>query len=63
MTINQKSIKISSRLPVAQEIQLGDDVVILIKGQEYIVNCVKSEDRDLQDGTIDRIYTLKYIGE
>lgn len=63
MTINEKFVKISSRLTIEEEITLGDDVTMVLKGKTYILNCTKTEDMDLQDGTIDRIYTLKYLGE
>ena len=61
--INERLIKISSRLPFTKEIPLGGDIVATIEGQNYILNCVKTEDMDNQDGTINRIYTLKYLGE
>ena len=63
MEINEKFIKLSSRIPFPKEIQLGQDLSVTIEGNQYIFNCVKSEDRDLQDGTIDRIYTLKSLTE
>ncbi len=61
--INERLIKISSRLPFPKEILLGSDIVATIEGQNYILNCVKTEDMDNQDGTINRIYSLKYLGE
>lgn len=61
--INEHLIKISSRLSTATQIQLGDDVFMHLHGGEYILNCVKTEDMDNQDGTINRVYTLKYLGE
>lgn len=62
-TINENFIKVSSRLPFPSEIALGDDITATIAGQNYILNCVKTEDMDNQDETINRIYTLKYLGE
>jgi hypothetical protein len=67
--INERLIKISSRLPYPSGIELGEDVIININtkgmgtGQSYVLNCVKTEDMDNQDGTINRIYTLKFLGE
>lgn len=61
--INERLIKISSRLPTATEIQLGEDITLQIHGGVFTLNCVKTEDMDNQDGTINRIYTLKYLGE
>ncbi len=62
--INERLIKISSRLPYSGEIQLGEDITLtLARGETFILNCVKTEDMDNQDGTINRIYTLKYLGK
>ena len=66
--INERFIKLSSRLPFPKDIQLGDDLLLIIKGRDYIdesyvVNCVKSEDEDNQDGTFNRVYKLKHLGE
>jgi hypothetical protein len=62
-TINERFIKVSSRIPFPKDIQLGDDLTLVINNQSYIVNCVKTEDMDNQDDSINRIYTLKYLGE
>ena len=48
---------------MVNEIALGDDVTLLINQQQFIMNCVKTEDLDQQDGTINRMYTLKHLGE
>jgi hypothetical protein len=61
--INERFVKLSSRLPFPEDIQLGDDINLTFKGQNYVLNCVKSEDYDKQDGTIDRVFVLKYLGE
>jgi hypothetical protein len=63
MEINEKFLKLSSRVPFPREIKLGQDLTVLIEGEPYIFNCVSSQDKDLQDGTIDRIYTLKSLLE
>jgi hypothetical protein len=65
-TINERFIKLSSRLPFPEDIELGNDLTITFGNNEhttFILNCVKTEDMDNQDGTINRIYTLKYLGE
>lgn len=62
-SINERYIKLSSRLPFPEDIQLGDDLTLMVKGQNYILNCVKSEDYDKQDGTIGRVFVLKHLGE
>ena len=55
--INEILVKISmSPIPVERELKLGDDVTIQVMG-----SVVKSEDRDNQDGTIDRVYHVKGI--
>ena len=62
--INERLIKISSRLPYPFDMQLGEDIQMILVGCEpVILNCVKTEDMDNQDGTINRVYTLKYLGE
>lgn len=57
MRINETLVKISmSAIPIDHELALGEDVKIMVYG-----TVVKSEDRDLQNGEIDRIYTVKGI--
>lgn len=63
MTINEKFLKLSSRIPYPQELILGQDITVVIGSENYIFNCVKTEDMDNQDGTINRIYTLKSLTE
>lgn len=63
MEIHENFLKLSSCIPFSEEIQLGQDLTVIIGGQNYIVNCVYSQDKDLQDGTIDRIFTLKCLLE
>jgi hypothetical protein len=58
-TINERFIKLSSRVPFPKDINYGDDLTVTIGGQNYIFNCVKIEGRDNQDGSIDKIFTLK----
>lgn len=56
--INEKIIKItgSGCIDKELELELGDDIDILIKG-----NVVKIEDSDNQDGTYDKIMKIKII--
>jgi len=63
MDVNEKFIKISSRLPLPQDIQLGQDIVITIQGHAFVLNCTKIENFDRQDGTMDIVSVLKYAGE
>lgn len=63
MDINERFIKFSSRVPFSENIELGEDLTVTVNGKNYIFNCVKTEDRDNQDGTIDKIYTLKSLQE
>lgn len=53
MEINERFVKLSSRVPFSKEINLGDDVDIRIADHLYTANCVKQETFDKQDGTID----------
>ena len=62
-TINEKLLKISSRFPYPEEIELGEDLTVTINKKQYIFNCVSTQDKDNQDGTIDRIYILKTLVE
>jgi len=61
--INERKVKISTKLPYAKDIQLGQDLVITIDGNSYIANCVKLDQMDRQDGTVDVLYTLKALIE
>lgn len=62
-TINEKMVKLSSRIPFPKELQLGQDVVITIDGETSIGCVVKTEDMDNQDGSINRIYTIKHLSK
>ena len=61
--ISERFVKLSSRVPYPNNITLGSDIVVVIGGISHIANCVKSEDEDNQDGTIKRIYKLKFLSE
>ena len=63
MEIKEHLVKVSSRIPFPKALILGQDVVIIIDGHETIGNIVKTEDMDNQDGTINRIYTIKHLSE
>lgn len=63
MQINERFVKLSSRLPYSREINLGQDVTVVIDGQIYIANCVKLDQLDQQDGTINVVYNLKFTAE
>lgn len=55
MKINEQLVKISAvATPLAGEIEIGKEVTVVVKG-----TVTKSEDRDNQDGTFDRIFTVK----
>jgi len=62
-TINERFVKLSSRVPFPEDIALGDDISVEIKGRSFIFNCVKQESLDNQDGTIDRVFILKSVSE
>jgi len=59
MDINERFVKLSGRIPFPEEIKLGDDITVTVKGRSFIANCVKVEELDLQDGTKDIVYVLK----
>lgn len=55
--INENLIKISAGyITVAQELELDTDITLMVNGA-----VVKCEDRSNQDGTVNRIYTIKGI--
>lgn len=61
METNERFVKLSSKLPFPSDIRLGQDLTITIEGQTYLATCVKSEEEDNQDGTVNKIYKLKYL--
>lgn len=63
MEINEKYIKISSRIPFPEELPLGSDVTITVNNHRFLGNVVKEETEDLQDGTVNKIYKIKFLGE
>jgi hypothetical protein len=63
MEINERFIKLSSRLPFNRDIQLGEDITVTIESKPYIANCVKIESEDNQDGTENKVYKLKFVAE
>jgi hypothetical protein len=63
MQINERFLKLSSRLPFSNDLELGQDIVITILGNAYIANCVKVEYEDQQNGTQNVIYKLKFTAE
>lgn len=62
-TINELFIKLSSKVPYPKEIKLGEDIDVMIENYNYTFNCVSTQDKDNQDNTVDRIYTLKSLIE
>lgn len=62
-TINERFIRLSSRLPFNKDIALGDDITFVIEGQHYLANCVKIDHLDQQNGTMDIVYNLKFLAE
>ncbi len=63
LEINERFIKFSSRIPYSSDIQLGQDITVVIDGKAYIANCVKLDQLDQQDGTINVVYNLKFLAE
>jgi hypothetical protein len=62
-TINERFIKLSSRLPFDKDIAMGQDITLLIEGKQFIANCVKVDHLDNQDGTMNIVYNLKFTAE
>lgn len=61
--INERFVKLSSRIPFPNDIPLGADVTVIIDGHNFIANCVKVETLDNQDGTVNKVHNLKFIAE
>lgn len=61
--INESFIKLSSKVPLPFNIDLGDDVTVKIGEHPFIFNVVKKEENDNQDGTIDVTYVAKALSE
>ncbi len=62
-SINERYLKLSSRLPFDKDIALGQDITLLIEGKQFIANCTKIDHLDKQDGTMDIVYNLKFLSE
>jgi hypothetical protein len=62
-SVNERFLKLSSRLPFYKDIELGQDLTLNIEGQTFIVNCVKQEVFDKQDGSVDKVFVLKSVIE
>lgn len=56
MEVNSHILKLTGKAELEHGMTLGDDYTITLNGQ-----IVKQEDKDNQDGTVDRIYTFKVI--
>jgi len=55
MKVNEKLLKVSAgQIVLDGELNLGDDVIIRIDG-----TVTKTEDHDNQDGTVNRVFTVK----
>ena len=56
ITINEKIIRITGSASTDKILELGDDVVLLVKG-----SIVQTQDWDNQDGTKNRVYKVKVL--
>ena len=54
MDINEFLIKVSGKFPIENELKLGGEVVIIIRG-----GVVKKEEMDKQNGTMDVVFVVK----
>ena len=63
MEVNEKFIKLSSRIPTNSDFSLGQDVDVVLAGRNFTANCVKIEELDNQDGTKDLCFIFKWMGE
>jgi len=63
MEVNERFLKFSSRIPFPDDLLLGEDLTITVKGRPYTWNVVKQEILDKQDGTVDLVFVLKSLSE
>jgi hypothetical protein len=63
MNVNERFVKLSSRIPFPKDLNLGDDVDVIIAGYSFIGNVVKEETLDQQDGSVNKVYVLKFLSE
>ena len=56
METNEFLIKITSKSPIERELELGQDVVVLLKG-----SVIQRQERDRQDGTMDIVFVVKPV--
>ena len=61
--INERFIKLSSKILYPNELFLGEDLTVIIQGNAYIFNVVKEEINDLQNGTVNKTYVCKSLSE
>jgi len=55
-TTNEIYLRISSKCPIPQNLELGADVAFIVRG-----GVVKKEETDNQNGTLDVTYTVKPV--
>jgi hypothetical protein len=61
--INERFVKLSSRIPFPKDLKLGDDIQIIIDGFSFLGNIVKEEIFDQQDGSVNKVYVIKFLSE
>lgn len=62
-TINERFLKLSSKIPIPDNLELGQDFVVTVLGNAYVFNLVKEETNDLQDGTVNKTFVAKSLSE
>ena len=61
--INERFLKLSSKVPYPETLNLGDDLTVVFNNHNYIFNVVKQEINDKQDGTVDVTFVCKSLIE
>ena len=61
--INERYIKLSSKISYPTDIALGEDITVTIGSQTFYGNCVKHETLDNQDGSVNKVFILKSLSE
>ena len=61
--INERFLKLSSKVLYPETLNLGDDLTVVINNHNYIFNVVKQEINDKQDGTVDVTFVCKSLIE
>ena len=61
--VNERFVKLSSQIPYPSEIVMDSDITVRIGSHEFQATCVKVDTKSNQDGTVDKVYIVKFLAE